>query len=118
MKSLPNSASHASNLTNVEQVEFNAGKHVIKKGRGHTINAKFQKKKEKLMEKGKSIGIKFPPPFYKICGKHAKYFKYEAQVSIPQKVPLQVNDWSEISKDDVDEMWRHMKERSLTNKAN
>ena len=61
------------------------------------------------MEKGKSIGIKFPPPFYKICGKHAKYFKYEAQVSIPQKVPLQVNDWSEISKDDVDEMWRHMK---------
>ena len=61
------------------------------------------------MAKGKSIDIQFPPPFYKICGKHAKYFKSEAQVCICQKAPLQVNGWSEISKDDVDEMWRHMK---------
>ena len=27
---------------------------------------------------------------------------------IRQKAPLQVNRWSEISKDGVDEMWRHM----------
>ena len=67
------------------------------------------KKKENLMAKGKSIDIQFPPPFYKICGKNAKYFKSEAQVCIHQKTPLQVNGWSEISKDDVDEMWLHMK---------
>ena len=34
-----------------------------------------------------------------------KYFKYETQVCICQKAPLQVNGWSEISKDNVDEMW-------------
>jgi len=50
------------------------------------------------MEKGKNIDIQFPPPFYKIYRKHAKYFKSEAQVCICQKAPLQVNGWSEISK--------------------
>ena len=34
------------------------------------------------MEKGKSIDIQFPQPIYKICGKHAKYFKSEAQMRI------------------------------------
>ena len=67
------------------------------------------KKKENLMAKAKSIDIQFPPPFYMIWRKHAKYFKSEAQVCIRQKTPLQVNGWSEISKDDVDEMWLHMK---------
>ena len=56
------------------------------------------------MEKGKNIDIQFPPPFYKICGKHEKYFKFEAQVCIRHKSPLQVNAQSEISKDGVDEI--------------
>ena len=45
-------------------------------------------------EKGKSyesIDIQFPLPFYKICEKHAKYFKFEVQVCNRQKAPLQVN---------------------------
>ncbi|XP_029126146.1 uncharacterized protein LOC109793221 [Cajanus cajan] len=70
----------------------------------------LERKKKGLWQKEKNIDIQFPPPFYKICGKHAKYFKSEAQVCIRQKAPLQVNSWSEITKDDVDEMWKHMKD--------
>jgi len=75
----------------LELILFILDKHVIKKERGHTINTKFQKKKEKLTTKGKGIDIQFPPPLYKICEKHAKYFKFEVQVCNRQKAPLQVN---------------------------
>jgi len=38
----------------------------------------------------KTFDIQFPPPYFKFCGKHAKFFKAEATVCIRQKAPLQV----------------------------
>ena len=87
----------------------NLGQHVVKKRHGHTINAKLPKKREKLMVMGNSFDIQFPPPYFKPCGKHAKYFKAEATVCIRQKAPLQVKTWKEISKDNLTLMWKHMK---------
>jgi len=37
---------------------------------------------------GKTFDIQFPPPYFKLCGKHAKYFKAEATVCIRHKAPL------------------------------
>ncbi|KAJ1398170.1 hypothetical protein SESBI_31285 [Sesbania bispinosa] len=106
----PNNAPNASEIINVEQAEANAGKHIIKKGRGHTINAKLKQERERLMAKGKKFDIQFPKPYKRICGKHAKSFKAEAQVCITQRAPLGVNNWREIPEADVDEMWKHMKD--------
>ncbi|KAJ1389705.1 hypothetical protein SESBI_38044 [Sesbania bispinosa] len=109
-ESQPNDTPNTSKLVNVEQVEADAGKVVIKKGRGDTINAKLQKKKAQMMVEGKKLDIQFPPPYYKLCGTHANYFKSEAAVCIRQRASFQVNCWKEMSTDDVDEMWIHMKE--------
>jgi len=57
----------------------------------------------------KTFDIQFPPPYFKLCGKHAKFFKAEAIVCIRQKTPLQVKTWKEFSEDDQDIMWKHMK---------
>jgi len=42
------------------------------------------------MVMNKTFDIQFPPPYFKFCGKHAKFFKAEATVCIRQKAPLQV----------------------------
>ncbi|CAJ1974938.1 unnamed protein product, partial [Sphenostylis stenocarpa] len=83
--------------------------------RGHTINANLQKKRAKLTTMNKKFDIQFPPPYYKLCGKHAKYFKVEATVCIRQKAPLRVKTWKEISEDDLAIMWNHMKKEKLKN---
>jgi len=45
---------------------------------------------------GKTFDIQFPSPYFKLCGKHAKYFKAEATICISHKAPLQVKTWKEI----------------------
>ncbi|KAK8466841.1 hypothetical protein PHAVU_008G168600 [Phaseolus vulgaris] len=59
---------------------------------------------------GNTFDIQFRPPYFKLCGKHAKYFKAEATMCICQKAPLQVKTWKEISEDDLTLMWKHMKD--------
>ncbi|QCE11433.1 hypothetical protein DEO72_LG10g2666 [Vigna unguiculata] len=86
---------------------------VVKKRGGHTINAKLPSKREELMVLGKTFDIQFPPPYFKLCGKHAKYFKAEATVCIRHKAPLKVKTWKEIPEDDLTIMWKHM-EVSIT----
>jgi len=75
--------------------EFNLDQH------GHTINAKLPSKREELMVLGKTFDIQFPPPYFKLCGKHAKNFKAEATACIRHEVPLQVKTWKEISDNDL-----------------
>ena len=82
---------------------------VVKRGRGHTINAKLEKEKARRAAKGKNLDIQFPPPYFKLCGKHAQLFKSEATVCIRQKAPLQVSRWKEILLDDKKVIWKHMK---------
>jgi len=93
--------------------EFNLDQSVVKKRGGHTINAKLPSKREELMVLGKTFDIQFPPPYFKLCGKHAKYFKAEATVCIRHKAPLKVKTWKEIPEDDLTIMWKHM-EVSIT----
>ena len=93
----------------IDFYSFFVVEHVVKKRRGHTINSKFPKKREKLMVLGKCFDIQFPPPYFKLCGKHAKYFKAEATVCLRQKAPLQVMTWKDICDDDLSAMWKHMK---------
>jgi len=56
----------------------------------------------------KTFDIQFPPPCFKLCGKHAKYFKPEANVCIWQKALLQFKTWEEIYEDDLNIRWKHM----------
>jgi len=58
---------------------------------------------------GKCFDIQFPPPYFKLCGKHAKYFKAEATVCLRQKAALQVMTWKNICDDDLSVMWKHAK---------
>jgi len=53
------------------------------------------------MAMGNTFNIQFPPPYFKLCGKYAKYFKAETTVCICQKAHLQVKTWKEISEDDL-----------------
>ena len=57
---------------------------------------------------GNTFDIQFPPSYFKLCRKYAKYFKAEAIVCIRQKAHLQVKTWKEISKDELTLMWKHM----------
>ncbi|KAK7282023.1 hypothetical protein RIF29_10493 [Crotalaria pallida] len=61
------------------------------------------------MAKGKNLDIHFPPPYYKVWGKHASLFKAEASVCIRQRAPLQINSWKDMCEDDYEGMWKYMK---------
>lgn len=74
-----------------------------------TINAKLAKKKAK----GTKLDIQFPPPFYKVCGKHAKYFKSEVTICIRQLAPLKVDSWIAISETSLNTMWAFLMVRII-----
>ncbi|KAH7690319.1 hypothetical protein IHE45_02G039200 [Dioscorea alata] len=91
-----------------EQVITSTGNENYKKrGRGPTINATLAKKKAN----GQQIDVQFPPPYYKVCGKHAKLFKSEVTILIRQLAPLRVLSWKEIPKHDMKAMWIFLKVR-------
>ncbi|KAK9037784.1 hypothetical protein V6N11_022684 [Hibiscus sabdariffa] len=85
-----------------------------KRGRGLTTNTKFVRKKAK----GQELDIQFPPPYYKVCGKHANLFKAEVTNCVRQHAPFQVASWKEISENDFKTLWLILKTQSDRNKVN
>ncbi|QCD93077.1 putative transposase [Vigna unguiculata] len=59
---------------------------------------------------GKTFDIQSPLPYFKLCGKHAKYFKAEETVCIRHKAPLKVKTWKEIPEDNLTIMWKQMED--------
>nr|GLL21625.1 hypothetical protein PHAVU_008G216300g [Ipomoea trifida] len=95
-----------------EQVSGCTGNENIKKrARGRTINTGLAKKKAR----GEEICILFPPPYHKVCGKDASFFKAEVTMCIRQFAPLQVSSWKEISNEDINTMWLFLKKDKDSN---
>nr|GMC89357.1 ATP synthase subunit-like protein [Ipomoea batatas] len=95
-----------------EQVSGCTGNENIKKrGRGRTINTGLAKKKAR----GEEICILFPPPYHKVCGKDASFFKAEVTMCIRQFAPLQVSSWKEIPNEDINTMWLFLKKDKDSN---
>nr|GLL31479.1 putative transposase [Ipomoea trifida] len=91
-----------------EQVSGCTGNENIKKrGRGRTFNTGLAKKKAR----GEEICILFPPPYDKVCGKDASFFKDEVTMCIRKFAPLQVSSWKEIPNEDINTMWLFLKDK-------
>nr|GMD17988.1 ATP synthase subunit-like protein [Ipomoea batatas] len=69
----------------------------------------------KKKARGEEICILFPPPYHKVCGKDASFFKAEVTMCIRQFAPLQVSSWKEIPNEDINTMWLFLKKDKDSN---